>query len=87
MDSKALQFTNQAGQQLGQQYNNLTASGAWRGPIALDKAYYSTSLQGSRQTSDLQTLINTDAFALQSLAFQPARLRASRRCSAHWGTP
>ena len=67
MDSKALQFTDQAGQQLGTQYNNVTASGAWRGPIALDKAYYSTSLQGSRQMSDLQTLINTDAFALQSI--------------------
>src|SRR5436853_200006 len=65
MDSKALQFTDQAGQQLGQQYNNVTASGAWRGPIALDKAYYSTSFQGSRQMSDLQTLINTDAYALQ----------------------
>lgn len=67
MDSKALQFTDQAGQQLGTQYNNLTASGAWRGPISLDKAYYSTSLQGSRQMSDLQTLVNTDAYALQSL--------------------
>jgi hypothetical protein len=67
VDSKALQFTDQAGQQLGTQYNNVTASGAWRGPIALDKAYYSTSLQGSRRTSDLQTLFNTDQYALQSL--------------------
>src|SRR5205814_2381894 len=32
MDSKALQFTDQAGQQLGQQYNNVTftANGSWR---------------------------------------------------------
>jgi len=79
MDTKALQFTDAAGQQLGQQYNNLTASGAWRGPIVLDKAYFSTSLQGSRQMSDLQTLINTDSLALQSLGISPdsaARLTA-----------
>src|SRR3954463_4080147 len=67
MDSKSLQFTDQAGQQLGTQYNNITGSGAWRGPITLDKAYFSTSAQASRRTSDLQTLINTDPFALQSL--------------------
>src|SRR4051812_17818253 len=73
MDSKALQFTDQAGQQLGQQYNNVTASGAWRGPLVLDKAYYSTSFQGSRQMSDLQTLINyqTDSVGLVSLGISP----------------
>ncbi len=75
MDSKALQFTDQAGQQLGTQYNNVTASGAWRGPIVLDKAYYSTSLQGSRQMSDLQTLINTDAYALQSIGISADSVR------------
>jgi hypothetical protein len=75
MDSKSLQFTDPAGQQLGQQYNNLTASGAWRGPLILDKAYYSTSLQGSRQMSDLQTLINTDAYALQSIGISSDSVR------------
>src|SRR3954463_729856 len=67
MDSKSLQFTDQAGQQLGTQYNNITGSGAWRGPITLDKAYFSTSAQASRQMSDLQSLLNTDAYALQSV--------------------
>ena len=66
-EPSTLQFTDQAGQQLGTQYNNATASGAWRGPIAMDKAYFSTSLQGSRRMQDLQTLLNTDAFALQSV--------------------
>src|SRR3954470_2409504 len=65
LEPEALQFTDQAGQQLGTQYNNFTASGAWRGPIAFDKAYFSTSLQGSRRMQDLQTLLNTDAYALQ----------------------
>ena len=83
MDSKALQFTDQAGQQLGQQYNNVTASGAWRGPIALDKAYYSTSFQGSRQMSDLQTLINTDSLALQSLGIS---VDSARRLTNLLGT-
>ncbi|MEO5568818.1 MAG: hypothetical protein ABIR92_10010, partial [Gemmatimonadaceae bacterium] len=67
MEPEALQFTDQAGQQLGRQYNNVTASGAWRGPIKLDKLYFSTSLQGSRRLQDLQTLLNTDAFALQTI--------------------
>lgn len=83
MDSKALQFTDQAGQQLGTQYNNVTASGAWRGPIALDKAYYSTSLQGSRQMSDLQTLINTDSLALQSIGISAD---SARRLTSILGT-
>src|ERR1041385_2779203 len=87
MDAKQLQFTDQAGQQLGQQYNNLTASGAWRGPISLDKAYYSTSLQGSRQMSDLQTLINTDAYALQSLGISADSVRRLDSILTAFGIP
>ncbi|HET9423937.1 MAG TPA: carboxypeptidase-like regulatory domain-containing protein [Gemmatimonadaceae bacterium] len=77
-EPQVLQFTDQAGQQLGTQYNNFTASGAWRGPITLDKLYFSTSLQGSRRMQDLQTLLNTDAYALQTVgisADSAARLR------------
>jgi hypothetical protein len=87
MDSKALQFTDQAGQQLGTQYNNVTASGAWRGPITLDRAYYSTSLQGSRQMSDLQTLLNTDSIALQSVGISVDSARRLQTLLDQFGVP
>jgi hypothetical protein len=67
LEPQVLQFTDNAGQQLGTQYNNFTASGAWRGPIKMDKLYYSTSIQGSRRMQDLQTLLNTDALALATI--------------------
>jgi hypothetical protein len=79
LEPQALQFTDAAGQQLGTQYNNFTASGAWRGPITLDKMYFSTSLQGSRRIQDLQTLLNTDEYALQTIgisADSAARLQS-----------
>ena len=67
LEPQMLQFTDNAGQQLGTQFNNFTASGAWRGPIKMDKLYYSTSFQGSRRMQDLQTLLNTDALALATI--------------------
>src|ERR1041385_5847645 len=67
LEPQLLQFTDNAGQQLGTQYNNFTASGAWRGPLKMDKLYYSTSLQGSRRTQDLQTLLNTDGVAFATI--------------------
>lgn len=67
LEPQTLQFTDNAGQQLGTQYNNFTASGAWRGPIKMDKLYFSSSLQGSRRFQDLQTLLNTDQLALATV--------------------
>jgi hypothetical protein len=67
LEPQTLQFTDRAGQLLGTQYNNFTASGAWRGPIKMDKLYFSTSFQGSRRFQDLQTLLNTDALALETI--------------------
>jgi hypothetical protein len=72
LEPEVLQFTDNAGQQLGTQYNNFTVSGAWRGPLKMDKLYYSTSLQGSRRFSDLQTLLNTDPLALQTVGISQA---------------
>src|SRR3954471_2091575 len=71
-EPEQLQFTDAAGQQLGTQYNNFTASGAWRGPIKMDKLYYSTSAQGSRRFQDLQTLLTTDLSALETVGISQA---------------
>ncbi|MGD0992165.1 MAG: carboxypeptidase regulatory-like domain-containing protein [Gemmatimonadales bacterium] len=61
-----LEWTDPAGRALGQQYTNLSLGGLLSGPIAYDKAFYNVSYQLGRQSSDLQTLLNTDALGLQT---------------------
>jgi hypothetical protein len=87
LQPEVLQFTDQAGQQLGTQYNNFTGSAAWRGPIVFDKAYYSTSIQGSRRMQDLQTLLNTDAFALQTIGVSADSVRRLDSLLTVFGIP
>jgi hypothetical protein len=67
VDAPSLQYTDQVGRQLGQQFTNLQLSGSMSGPISYDKAFYNFSYQLGRRTSDLQTLLNTDPAALQSI--------------------
>jgi hypothetical protein len=66
VDEPHLQWTDRTGSQFGQQYTNLQVSGTTSGPIVQDKLFYNTAYQFGRRTSDLQTLLNTDAFALQA---------------------
>ena len=86
-EPQVLQFTDNAGQQLGTQYNNFTASGAWRGPIKMDKLYYSTSVQGSRRLQDLQTLLNTDGVALATIGISADSARRLDSLLAVFGIP
>lgn len=87
LEPQQLQFTDAAGQQLGTQFNNFTASGAWRGPIKLDKMYFSTSLQGSRRMRDLQTLLNTEAYALQTVGISADSAARLRQLLSDFGIP
>jgi hypothetical protein len=87
LEPQELQFTDVAGQRLGTQYNNFTASGAWRGPIRMDKLYYSTSLQGSRRFQDLQTLLNTDVLALETVGISQASVDSLRTALSAYGIP
>ena len=66
VDSPKLQWTDRAARALGQQYSNLSFSGALSGPIVMDKAFYNISYQLGRRANDLQTLMNTDPVGLQA---------------------
>ena len=65
-DSPKLQWTDRAARALGQQYSNLSFSGAVSGPIVMDKAFYNISYQLGRRANDLQTLMNTDPIGLEA---------------------
>jgi hypothetical protein len=65
VDAPTLQYTDAIGRSLGQQFTNLQLSGLMSGPISLDKAFYALSYQLGQRSSDLQTLLNTDALALE----------------------
>ena len=69
LDDRKLQGTVPISAQLGNQYTRGILSGAWSGPIVEDKAFYSTSFQMSRRSSDLATLTSSNASSLQSLGF------------------
>ena len=66
IDSPKLQWTDPAARALGQQYSNLSLSGAVSGPIVMDKAFYNVSYQLGRRANDLQTLLNTDPIGLEA---------------------
>ena len=69
LESRALQGPTPLSAQFGNQYTRGILSGAWSGPIVEDKAYYSTSFQVSRRSSDLATLTSSNGPSLQSLGF------------------
>lgn len=64
-DSRSLQATDAVGRELGAPYNNTQISGAASGPIVFDKVFYNLAAQIGRRSSDLQSLVTSDAFVLQ----------------------
>jgi hypothetical protein len=62
-----LEWTDDAGRSLGQQYSNLNLGGRLAGPIAYDKAFYNFSWQLGRRGNDLPTLLNTDPLGLETI--------------------
>ncbi len=65
LDHPDLQWATPTGRSLGQQYQNIIASGSASGPIIWNKMFYNTSFQLGQRSSDLQTLLNTDPSALE----------------------
>jgi len=61
-----LEWTDRAGQALGQQYTNGSLGGLVSGPLAYDKAFYNVSWQLGRRANDLATLLNTNQLGLQT---------------------
>ena len=66
-DAPQMQWTDPAGRQLGQQYHNLSAGGLFSGPLETDKSFFSIAYQAGRRSSDLQSLLNTDALGLRAV--------------------
>jgi hypothetical protein len=66
-DAPQMQWTDPAGRQLGQQYHNVSAGGLFSGPIQTDKSFFSIAYQAGRRSSDLQSLLNTDALGLRAV--------------------
>jgi len=66
-DAPQMQWTDPAGRQLGQQYHNLSAGGLFSGPLQTDKSFFSAAYQAGRRSSDLQSLLNTDALGLRAV--------------------
>src|SRR6476661_4460156 len=65
LDSRSLQATDAVGRELGAPYNSTQISGAASGPIVFDKVFYNIAAQMGRRSSDLQSLVTSDAFVLQ----------------------
>ena len=61
VDAPQLQWSDRAGQSLGQEYSNISLGGTVSGPLKFDKAFYNVAYQLGRRANDLQTLLNTDA--------------------------
>jgi hypothetical protein len=66
LDAPSLQWTDPAARSLGQRYANVSLGGAVSGPLVFDKAFYNVAYQLGRRSSDLHSLLNTDATGLQA---------------------
>src|SRR5690348_14642554 len=64
-DNRDLQTTDVVGRELGAQYTNTQISGAASGPIVFDRLFYNFAAQLGRRSSDLQSLVTSDAFVLE----------------------
>ncbi len=79
VDSRSMQRGDPISRQLGHEYENLQLSGSLTGPVVLDRLFYNVAFQVGRRSSDLQSLIAGDAFALQRVGV--ARDSATRLMS------
>jgi hypothetical protein len=70
-NAPALEWTDQAGRLLGQEYTFASLGGLFSGPISYDKAFYSAAFQLGRRANDLTTLLNTDPLGLQTEGVAP----------------
>lgn len=70
-DTPALQWTSPVADRLGNRYGQQVVSGVVSGPIAIDKAFYSTSYQFSRRASSLTSLSSADPASLIALRVNP----------------
>lgn len=70
-DSPHLQWTDPAARSLGQQYQNMSLSGMFSGPIQVDKSFFSVAYQADHRSQDLQSLLNTDRLGLQTAGIAP----------------
>lgn len=66
VDAPQLQWSDRASQSLGQEYSNYSLGGTVSGPLKFDKAFYNVAYQLGRRSSDLQSLLNTNAGGLQA---------------------
>jgi hypothetical protein len=71
VDAPQLQWTDRAGQSLGQQYSNVSLGGLFAGPIKPDASFYSLAYQFGRRANDLRSLLNTNAIGLQTSGVSP----------------
>jgi hypothetical protein len=67
VDAPQLQWSDRAGQSLGQEYTNVSLGGTVSGPLKYDKAFYNVSYQLGRRANDLQTLLNTNSDGLTAV--------------------
>lgn len=67
VDAPQLQWSDRAGQSLGQEYTNVSLGGAVSGPVKYDKSFYNIAYQLGRRANDLQTLLNTNSSGFQAL--------------------
>ncbi|HSQ31288.1 MAG TPA: carboxypeptidase-like regulatory domain-containing protein [Gemmatimonadaceae bacterium] len=67
LDAPALQWTSDVSSNLGTEYGQQIASGSIAGPIAVDKAFYSTAYQFSRRASTLPSLESANPASLAAL--------------------
>ena len=87
LDAQPLQFTDQVGRQLGNQYDNGQLSGALLGPIVYDKLFYNAAFQIGRRSSDIQSLLANDALSLQRIGVAPDSVQRLMTALASNGIP
>ena len=67
LDDPGLQWTDRSAARFGQEYRNIQLGGSFAGPLVQDKAFYNTSIQLGRRSSDLQSILGADAVALSRI--------------------
>ncbi len=75
LNAPALEWTDPTARALGQEYTNVSVGGSMAGPIVFDKAFYNVSYQLGRRTSDLRSILNTDAIGLEASGISPDSAR------------
>ena len=87
VNAPPLQWTDRAGRASGAEYSSLSVGAQTSGPVSFEQSFYSAGYQFDRRSSDLQSVVTSNPFALNAAGISPDSVTRLRQVLSGQGIP